>query len=87
MHVPVRRCVGCRKRFPQAVLVRFVRDQRGWLADRPGAHRHPGRGAYLCSVACADAAAKNRRYPGLASAAGEYGFCNGSNDMNNHDKR
>ncbi|MGH7737444.1 MAG: DUF448 domain-containing protein [Candidatus Tyrphobacter sp.] len=77
-HVPLRQCVGCRRRMPQARLVRFVRAERGWLRDALGSRRNPGRGAYLCSSACAQAAAKNRRYPGLASAAAEYGSWNGS---------
>ncbi|MHB8147937.1 MAG: YlxR family protein [Vulcanimicrobiaceae bacterium] len=72
-------CVGCRARFPQADLVRFVRDVEGWKADSPSSrHRQPGRGAYLCSAACIARAAKNRRYPGLASVAGEYGLISSS---------
>ena len=31
--------------------------------------RRPGRGVYLCSPACVKKAEKNKRYPGLASAA------------------
>ena len=32
---PVRSCVGCRRRFAQNALVRFVRTQAGWCADLP----------------------------------------------------
>ena len=32
---PVRSCVGCRRRFPQDELTRFVRTAAGWRADRP----------------------------------------------------
>ncbi|MGR4064005.1 MAG: YlxR family protein [Vulcanimicrobiaceae bacterium] len=73
--MPQRLCVGCRRRFDQRQLVRFVRAAEGWKADEPGSRRRqPGRGAYLCSAACREAAAKNKRYPGLAASAAEYGF-------------
>ncbi|MBV8355981.1 MAG: YlxR family protein [Candidatus Eremiobacteraeota bacterium] len=72
---PVRTCVGCRRRFEQAELVRFVRSAAGWRADPPGArHRQLGRGAYLCSVECGNDARKNKRYPGLGAAAAECGL-------------
>jgi predicted RNA-binding protein YlxR (DUF448 family) len=60
--------VGCRTRAPQAALVRFVRGHDAWLADG-GRARAPGRGAYLCSPACAERAKKNKRYGGLGAAA------------------
>jgi predicted RNA-binding protein YlxR (DUF448 family) len=69
----------------QAALVRFVRDGAGWHVDPR--RRQPGRGAYLCSAACAEAAARNRRYPGLASVAGEYGSWNDSTNMIDHEDR
>lgn len=71
---PIRQCAGCRKRLPQRELSRFVRAGDGWKADRLGRHKQPGRGAYLCSDPCAAAVAKNKRYPGLATAAAEYGL-------------
>jgi predicted RNA-binding protein YlxR (DUF448 family) len=59
-------------------LVRFVRTEAGWCADLAATRRkQPGRGAYLCSAACAQRSAKNRRYPGLATAAAEYGLIEG----------
>lgn len=64
---PVRTCVGCRTRFEQQRLQRFVRRTEGWTAD--GARRTPGRGAYLCSPGCAQAVVKNKRYPGLGANA------------------
>ncbi|MBV9104203.1 MAG: YlxR family protein [Candidatus Eremiobacteraeota bacterium] len=68
-------CVGCRTRFPQAALVRYVRADSGrqseWRRD-PVGRRRPGRGAYLCSSECAVRVKKNRRYPGLAEAAAEW---------------
>jgi predicted RNA-binding protein YlxR (DUF448 family) len=48
-------------------MVRFVRAPEGWLPDE--ARRRPGRGAYLCSAACAARVEKNRRFSGLAPAA------------------
>jgi len=50
---------------------------REWCAD--DGKRLPGRGAYLCRTAdCLKRVEKNRRYPGLASAAAEGGFLQGS---------
>jgi len=68
VHVPERSCVGCRRRAPQATLVRFVQRPDGWRPD-VSVPRAPGRGAYVCSPECAARARKNRRYPGLADAA------------------
>ena|GEM_PF-1688916 len=61
--------MGCRTRAPQASLVRFVRPNDAWIVDA-GRVRAPGRGAYLCSDACAERAKKNKRYGGLGAAAG-----------------
>ncbi|MHB8703907.1 MAG: DUF448 domain-containing protein [Candidatus Tyrphobacter sp.] len=81
-HVPFRQCAGCRRRLPQAGLVRFVHEAAGWHADAAGTRRRrPGRGVYLCSRACGERVARNRRYPGLASTAAEYGSWSGSNDV------
>jgi len=75
--VPVRQCAGCRERKPQAAMQRFVRiDQRSWRPDT-GRKRRPGRGAYLCSAECARRVEKNKKYPGLAAAAAEYGLQQG----------
>ena len=64
---PARTCVGCRTVFPQPVLRRFTRQADRWIAD--GAKRSAGRGAYLCSRACAQRVAKNKRYPGFSVEA------------------
>jgi len=80
---PVRQCAGCRKRLPQRGLTRFVRGGDGWKPDSPGRHKQPGRGAYLCSEPCLAKVAKNKRYPGLATAAAEYGLISSSNTMKN----
>jgi predicted RNA-binding protein YlxR (DUF448 family) len=65
--IPHRMCVGCRERFAQASLRRFVRRADLWVAD--GTRRSDGRGAYLCSRKCAERVAKNKRYPGLSREA------------------
>jgi len=46
---PVRSCVVCRARFPQATLLRLTRTpERGIALD--GVRRAAGRGAYLCGA-------------------------------------
>ncbi|MGC9993191.1 MAG: YlxR family protein [Candidatus Cybelea sp.] len=76
---PVRTCVGCRRRFPQGELDRFVRSATGWHADGSGPRgKQAGRGAYLCSPQCIERAAKNKRYPGLGAAAVECGLIRNS---------
>jgi hypothetical protein len=53
---------------------RFVRTgPRAWQPDA-GHRRQAGRGVYLCSAECAKRVEKNRKYPGLASSAAEYGL-------------
>ncbi|MBV8246138.1 MAG: DUF448 domain-containing protein [Candidatus Eremiobacteraeota bacterium] len=66
--VPIRTCVGCRGAHEQPQLQRFVREDGSWIADERG-RRREGRGVYLCSRACAERVSKNKRFPGLASAA------------------
>ncbi|MBV8727645.1 MAG: YlxR family protein, partial [Candidatus Eremiobacteraeota bacterium] len=73
---PTRTCVGCRERKPQPSMQRFVRRGSGWQADA-GSRRSAGRGAYLCSHACARRVFKNKRYASLASAALETVFESG----------
>jgi predicted RNA-binding protein YlxR (DUF448 family) len=65
--VPQRTCVGCRRVLEQAALRRFVRIDGRWVADR--GPRAAGRGAYLCSRACAERVAKNKRFPGFSVEA------------------
>jgi hypothetical protein len=61
-HVPLRTCVGCRRRRPSRELVRLVLGASGAvILDIPA--RAPGRGAYLCrdrGVACLRAAQRRR---------------------------
>lgn len=66
MAAPTRTCVGCRTRFAQAALHRFVLREDRWVSD--GVRRGPGRGTYLCSAPCAERVFKNKRFPGLGTA-------------------
>jgi uncharacterized protein len=56
---PVRTCVGCGRKAPQAELLRFVaRD--GTLTQSP---RDPGRGVYTCRrLACFERAVAQRAF-------------------------
>ena len=68
------------RRFAQADSFAIRACARaGWRPIRRSARRkQPGRGAYLCSPACAERAAKNKRYPGLGVAAAECGLIESS---------
>jgi predicted RNA-binding protein YlxR (DUF448 family) len=59
--VPVRTCVGCRQRQPQAQLLRVVLTPAGQAAVSRTA---PGRGAWLCAPlgACLDVAQRRRGF-------------------------
>ena len=53
-----RTCVSCRKQDGKIALLRIVRLADGSVAyDATG--RVPGRGAYVCSASCLDAALKS----------------------------
>lgn len=43
---PIRTCVACRQRRPQAELLRLAQGPEGWRADPR--RRLPGRGVYVC---------------------------------------
>ncbi|MBB6097733.1 hypothetical protein HNR42_001150 [Deinobacterium chartae] len=45
-HVPERTCVACRRKRPQAELLRLRREGTGWVLEQG---RRSGRGAYLCA--------------------------------------
>ncbi|MFM7252031.1 MAG: YlxR family protein [Ilumatobacteraceae bacterium] len=55
---PRRTCIGCRTAFPQHRVVRCVLGQEGPVVDRVA----PGRGAWLCSPECLDAAIRRRAF-------------------------
>ena len=55
---PIRTCVGCRTRLPQARMVRCVLAPGGPAVSRTA----PGRGAWLCSAACLDTAIRRRQF-------------------------
>ncbi|MFZ8998989.1 MAG: YlxR family protein [Ilumatobacteraceae bacterium] len=56
--VPVRTCVGCRRRRPRQELFRCVVVDDVVRLDPVG----PGRGAWLCGPACIDEAARHRGF-------------------------
>ena len=61
VNVPIRTCIGCRGKFPQKTLIRFVCSTGNFL-ELDGFKRHPGRGAYICrSKACIEKAFKESK--------------------------
>jgi len=58
---PVRTCVGCGRKAPQAELLRFAAVAGALTLDRE--RRLPGRGAYTChSAACFERARTRRAF-------------------------
>ncbi len=56
---PMRMCVGCRVMMEKKALKRVVRSSEGAVSlDTVG--KAPGRGAYVCSLACLERAVKTR---------------------------
>jgi predicted RNA-binding protein YlxR (DUF448 family) len=56
---PIRTCIGCRTRRPQAELFRCVLDADGAArVDRVA----PGRGAWLCGPECVESAVRTRAF-------------------------
>lgn len=49
-HIPERRCVACREKFPKRELTRIVRTSHGAVIVDPSG-KTAGRGAYLCGSA------------------------------------
>ncbi len=47
-HIPLRRCLGCRKRLRKDELIRLVSVEGGNVVVDV-AQRMPGRGAYFCN--------------------------------------
>ncbi|QBI18947.1 YlxR family protein [Egibacter rhizosphaerae] len=61
-HVPIRTCVGCRRRQPRTTLLRVV--VRGGRVEFDPEARAPGRGAWLCSdAACLEQALRKEARP------------------------
>lgn len=57
-HVPIRTCLGCRRRRPKSDLVRLVRRADGAVVPDAGIGL-PGRGAYVCAeIRCVERALK-----------------------------
>ncbi|WP_372593785.1 YlxR family protein [Actinotalea sp.] len=63
-HVPLRTCVGCRRRGPRSVLVRVVVVRAGSPhAEVDDARRAPGRGAWLhADLHCLELAERRRGF-------------------------
>ena len=64
-HIPVRTCVGCRRRASRSELVRLAVDDRGRVTLDVRAQR-PGRGAYLCLTTGETCLAEARRRRALS---------------------
>lgn len=60
-HVPVRLCIGCKKRKKKEELVRFILTADGSVRVVEGKNK-TGRGAYVCQDASCLKLAKKRRY-------------------------
>lgn len=61
LNVPIRTCIGCRGKFPQKTLIRFV-CSKGESLQLDGFKRLPGRGAYICrSKDCIEKAFKESK--------------------------
>ncbi|HUY53783.1 MAG TPA: YlxR family protein [Candidatus Nanopelagicaceae bacterium] len=71
--MPLRTCLGCRRRLPQTDLVR-LRVSAGAVVIDPAGFRGPGRGAYICAkMDCWQAVVRRRALrhglgPALAAA-------------------
>lgn len=57
-HCPIRTCVGCRERHPQAELFRCVLVNGQVQVSRTA----PGRGAWLCGIGCLETARRRRAF-------------------------
>jgi predicted RNA-binding protein YlxR (DUF448 family) len=55
-HVPIRTCVGCRRRASRSDLRRVVLDDAGRPVESSTA---PGRGAWVCGAVCIAAGIRN----------------------------
>lgn len=59
--IPMRRCVGCMKSYPQSTLIRITCCGDSLSID--GGRRNEGRGVYLCrSEECVNKARKTRAF-------------------------
>lgn len=58
--VRYRMCAGCRKRFHQKDLIRICKSENGIFLDE--FNKMGGRGAYICSKSCLQAAEKGKQF-------------------------
>ena len=64
-HVPIRMCIGCRKKRKKEEMIRLIQSSEEvlWIDERK---RHHGRGFYLCpNLGCMNIAKKKNRGIGL----------------------
>jgi predicted RNA-binding protein YlxR (DUF448 family) len=69
-HVPIRMCIGCRKKRQKEEMIRFTQSTEGvlWIDERK---RHQGRGFYLCpNLDCLNIAKKKGKGAGLLGTVG-----------------
>ncbi len=60
-HIPMRRCIGCMKSYPQNTLIRISFDGKSLNLDIDG--KKDGRGAYLCkNDSCIKEARKRKSF-------------------------
>jgi len=72
-HVPVRMCVGCRKKRKKEEMIRFTLSADGGTRRTTGKDGN-GRGVYLCpDPACLKAAKKKRRLDPAVRMSAEMG--------------
>jgi len=61
-HIPMRMCMGCRKRRKKEEMVRFTRSSEGGIVSSNGKKNLSGRGFYLCpDMTCLKMAQKKNR--------------------------
>lgn len=66
-HVPIRMCMGCRKRRKKGEMIRFTQGLDGTLSHQKK-NDFRGRGFYLCQdLTCFKKAQKSRRFESLES--------------------
>ncbi len=58
-HLPIRMCIGCRKRQQKGEMIRFIQTAEGKALVREG-QKQIGRGFYVCPKASCLKAAKKK---------------------------
>lgn len=69
-HVPIRTCIGCRKRKKKKEMIGLIAGPEGIIQRNPRIP-HPGRGIYLCAdLGCFHTAKKKYREVGFLETLG-----------------